>query len=189
MNSGKLTIMQFDQKKFGLILIVLSLLLLIVLGFVKAKSDQEEEFLCSVVHTTPTANPNQCPVHQGGGNTWPITAAFGVAFLLLGAGIYFFLSAPKEKKDNGKERKNEKRGKGAKQDAMQFSRVDLSKLDGEELKIYGLLKKGEGSVYQSDLVRETGISKVRITRILDRMETKRILERKRRGMANLVVLK
>ena len=79
--------------------------------------------------------------------------------------------------------------KKEKQDALQFQKVDLSKLDEEEIKIYELLKKSEGSVYQSDLVRETGISKVRITRILDRMETKRILERKRRGMANLVVLK
>ena len=44
-------------------------------------------------------------------------------------------------------------------------------------------------MYQSSLMKETGFSKVKTTRVLDRLETKKILERKRRGMTNLVVLR
>ncbi|MBI5072205.1 MarR family transcriptional regulator, partial [Candidatus Woesearchaeota archaeon] len=65
----------------------------------------------------------------------------------------------------------------------------LSKLDEDEKKIYELLKKSNGSVYQTDIIKETGYSKVKITRILDKMELAQIVERKRRGMTNIIVLK
>ena len=65
----------------------------------------------------------------------------------------------------------------------------MKKLDAEEQKIIRLLEEKEGSTYQSDLIKETGHSKVKITRILDKLESKGILEKKRRGMTNIVVLK
>ena len=65
----------------------------------------------------------------------------------------------------------------------------MSKLGDEEKKIYEILKNKNGSAYQTDLIRETGFSKVKVTRILDRLETKDIFERKRRGMTNIIVLK
>ena len=62
-------------------------------------------------------------------------------------------------------------------------------LDGEEKKIYDLILEQEGSAFQNDLIQKTGYSKVKISRILDRLETKDLVERRRRGMSNLVVLK
>ena len=56
-------------------------------------------------------------------------------------------------------------------------------------KIYDILVKADGSAFQSDLIKETGFSKVKVSRILDKLETKKILERRRRGLANIVVLK
>src|SRR3989338_5578632 len=47
----------------------------------------------------------------------------------------------------------------------------------------------DGSIYQSELIRESGLSKVKVTRILDRMEGKHALTRQRRGMTNIVVLR
>jgi len=44
-------------------------------------------------------------------------------------------------------------------------------------------------VEESDLVEKSGLSKVRITRILDKLEARGVLERRRRGMTNAVVLK
>ena len=44
-------------------------------------------------------------------------------------------------------------------------------------------------MYQSDVMKELELSKVKVTRILDRLEGKGILERKRRGMTNIVILK
>ena len=49
--------------------------------------------------------------------------------------------------------------------------------------------KIDGSYTTADLIKETDYTKVHMTRILDKMEGKRILERKRRGMTNIVVLK
>lgn len=36
---------------------------------------------------------------------------------------------------------------------------------------------------------KTGLTKVKVTRILDRLEGREIIERKRRGMTNVVILK
>ena len=55
--------------------------------------------------------------------------------------------------------------------------------------MYDIIKGKNGSAYQSDLIKETGFSKVKVTRILDKMETADIIERKRRGMTNIIVLK
>jgi uncharacterized membrane protein len=68
-------------------------------------------------------------------------------------------------------------------------KIDISKLDSDERKIIGLLQENDGSTFQSDIVKGLGYSKVKITRILDKMEQHGLIERKRRGMANLVVLK
>ena len=114
----------------------------------------------------------QCPAHQSN-TSWVIVSAFGIAFLILGTGVYLlFMFKPSL-------------------DAMkkEFKQVDLSKLSDEEKKIYGIIKNKDGSAYQTDLIKETGFSKVKTTRILDKMESMNILERKRRGMTNIVVLK
>ncbi len=66
--------------------------------------------------------------------------------------------------------------------------VDMKLLSSEEQRLYTLLVENNGSLYQSDLVNKTGFSKVQITRILDRMEGAGIIERKRRGMTNVVIL-
>ena len=65
----------------------------------------------------------------------------------------------------------------------------LENLDEDEKKIMSLVLREEGSVYQSDLVKETGLSKVMVTRLLDKLEGRGLIERKRRGMTNIVVLK
>jgi uncharacterized membrane protein len=44
-------------------------------------------------------------------------------------------------------------------------------------------------MYQSDLVGKTGFPKAKVTRCLDALENKKLVERKRKGMGNLVLLK
>ena len=67
--------------------------------------------------------------------------------------------------------------------------VDLSQLSDEELRIHHYLQEHKGSAFQSDLVRELGLTKVKVTRLLDKLEGFGLLERKRRGMTNVVVLR
>ncbi len=68
-------------------------------------------------------------------------------------------------------------------------KVDMSTLDSDEKKVLEVLHGGDGSSFQSDIANKLGYTKVKVSRILDRMEQKGLVERKRRGMANLVVLK
>ena len=70
-----------------------------------------------------------------------------------------------------------------------FKKTDMSKLDEEEKNIYHLLKQNNGSMYQSDIIKETNFSKVKTSRILDKMSGKGLIERQRRGMTNIVILK
>lgn len=62
-------------------------------------------------------------------------------------------------------------------------------LDKEEKFVYDEISKANGTIFQSELMEKTNLNKVKITRILDRLEGKGIAERKRRGMTNIVILK
>jgi hypothetical protein len=64
----------------------------------------------------------------------------------------------------------------------------IANLKGDERKVYDLLA-GSGAMFQGDVVEKTGLNKVKVSRILDHLEGRGIVERRRRGMANMVVLK
>lgn len=67
--------------------------------------------------------------------------------------------------------------------------IDYNKLDGDETRLVKIVEDAEGTIFQSDLVEKSGINKVKVSRVLDRLEGKGLVERKRRGMTNVVVLK
>ena len=67
--------------------------------------------------------------------------------------------------------------------------VNYNSLDKEEKVIVKVLEKAQGTLFQSDVVEQSGFDKVKVTRILDRLEGKQLIERKRRGMTNVVILK
>ena len=59
----------------------------------------------------------------------------------------------------------------------------------DEKRIISLIIEEGGTIFQSQLVDRSGYSKSKVSLILDRLEAKKILERKRRGMSNAIVLK
>ena len=61
--------------------------------------------------------------------------------------------------------------------------------DPDEKVIVRIVIDDGGTVFQSQLVEKSGFSKSKVSLILDKLEARRILERKRRGMTNVVVLK
>ncbi|MBI2547294.1 MAG: hypothetical protein HYW23_02500 [Candidatus Aenigmarchaeota archaeon] len=65
----------------------------------------------------------------------------------------------------------------------------IENLQDDEKKVFDGIVKNDGSVFQNDLIGSTGYSKVKVSRLLDRLETKGLVERRRRGMANLILLK
>jgi len=68
-------------------------------------------------------------------------------------------------------------------------KLNLDGLDKKEKALINLLIKENGSMFQADLMEKSGVGKVGITRLLDKLEAKQLIERKRRGMNNIVVLK
>jgi len=67
--------------------------------------------------------------------------------------------------------------------------IDYSKLLDEEKTIMKIIEESDGTIFQSDLVEKSKFSKVKVSRILDKLEGRQLIERKRRGMTNVVVLK
>jgi len=62
-------------------------------------------------------------------------------------------------------------------------------LNPDEKRIVSLIIDEGGTIFQSLLVDRSGYSKSKVSLILDRLEAKKILERKRHGMSNAIVLK
>ncbi len=159
------------SKQVGYGLVALSIVLLVTLSLVKTDVDRQEAYLCEVVSKDPSFSMEDCPAHNDN-TSWLIIASFGVSFIVLGAGIYLLFMQEKQPEQ-----------KTALRD------VDESKLGEEEKRVYALLKGGSGSSYQTDIIKETGYSKVKVTRVLDRLESKGIIERRRRGMTNIIFIK
>jgi uncharacterized membrane protein len=105
--------------------------------------------------------------------TW---ISFAIAGIILVIGIVLLFSKPREKiviktiKDKKK-------------------KLDLSGLDKQERETINLIQSENGAIFQGALMEKLGIGKVGITRLLDKLEAKQLIERKRRGMNNIVVLK
>jgi uncharacterized membrane protein len=68
-------------------------------------------------------------------------------------------------------------------------KLNLEGLDKDEKKVIDILLEENGAIFQSTLMEKMGIGKVKTTRMLDKLEAKQLIERKRRGMNNIVVVK
>jgi uncharacterized membrane protein len=66
---------------------------------------------------------------------------------------------------------------------------NIKDLNENAQRVYALLMENDGIMAQSDIVAKTGISKVSVTRALDTLEGKDFVERKRRGMGNVIYLR
>jgi len=102
--------------------------------------------------------------------------SLSIVAILLIIGIVIMFTKPKEKIVIKKVKEKAKK-------------LDLDGLDQDEKKVVNYLLKESGAVFQADLMEKLEIGKVKTTRLLDKLEAKQIIERKRRGMNNLVVLK
>jgi uncharacterized membrane protein len=78
-------------------------------------------------------------------------------------------------------------------DESSLMRSDWNKIlerlsNPDERKIIQLIIDEGGTIFQSQLIEKSGYSKSKVSLVLDRLEARRILER-RHGMSNVVVLK
>ncbi len=105
--------------------------------------------------------------------TW---ISFGIVDLIVVIGLAIMFTKPKEKivVRTIKEKKK---------------KLNTNGLDKEEKEVIDLLMKEGKAMFQSDLMEKLEIGKVKTTRLLDKLEAKQFIERKRRGMNNIVVLR
>lgn len=159
-----------DGQKLGIVLVAVAVAILGLTYLFKLQEDRHLEQL-SLDKGTCFVN-GECVYEERSFVLYIISGFLGAFVLFLGGYWLFFAQRTSEadKVHTAKE-------------------VDTSQLNDEELKVYHYLQEHKGSAFQSELVRELGLTKVRTTRILDRMEGFGVLERKRRGMTNIVILR
>ncbi len=158
-----------ENKNVGYILIGVSILLIIIIFLFQTALKEVVASTC-----TATDHATSCPMNEGINQQTYLS--LGIVGLLIIIGIALIFTKPKEKIVIKKFKEKKKK-------------LDLSGLDVKEKEVMKILKKENGTIFQAELMEKLSVGKVGITRLLDKLEAKQIIERKRRGMNNIVVLK
>jgi uncharacterized membrane protein len=137
--------------------------------------------LTKIVDTSCSHGPS-CPMYGTIHTQTYIAIALIAIIVIIGLVLLF----SKEEKQIVVKKIKEKSLDGQK---MKDKEQNLKLLDTEEKKVYQSLIDNNGTIFQSELVEKSGFDKVKITRILDRLEGKQLIQRMRRGMTNVVLLK
>lgn len=105
--------------------------------------------------------------------TW---ISVGITGLILVIGL-FLIFAKEEERTIIKKIKDKKK------------KLNLEGLDKKEKEVIKILQEQNGTIFQAELMEKLSVGKVGITRLLDKLEAKQLIERKRRGMNNIVILR
>ncbi len=152
-------------KNIGIFLIAVGVVsFLVTVSFTESLIKANE-----VLHASCPLPTGICP-YTG----FPIQSAiaFTVDISILTSGLYLISNSKKyEKADFEGKRK--------------FEGV-IRSLNGDDKKLFEMVVN-ENAVFQSDLVEKSGFPKARVTRILDRLEARGLVERRRRGLTNVIM--
>ncbi len=155
-----------NMKQIGFIILGLSVLLFIVMiSFVN-------ELQLTTIEQCACAG-GSCPMDS----SLPVQGYLGFSLVAITGGIGGILVFT-SKKD---EKAVIKKSKEIKQ--------MLKNLNKDQKKTYNLIESSGGVIFQADLVDKSGFSKVKVSRILDKLEGKGLVEKRRRGMSNIVLAK
>lgn len=158
-----------ENGNLGFVLVAISVALFVLTTSFTLELNQSMQSGCG----SCAAPGGTCP--HAGNLPWQSYLGFTVSFLVLGLGLYLILQG-------GKARMAAlKRGRE--------TRKLVRSLRKDERGVLGLVEESGGVMFQSELVEKSGFPKVKVSRILDRLEGKGLLERRRRGMSNVVVLR
>lgn len=160
------------SKVYGFSFLAVAILLFFTGISINSYFESQNLFMCTLVEQNPDVSMDECPAHSNSHLLY-VATVLAIAFLSLLTSLFFLFYDFEKKEVKTKNEKNRKQ----------------PILSEEESKVIELLNREDGSVYQSDVVKHTNYSKVKTTRILDKLEGKNLIERKRRGMTNIVILK
>jgi uncharacterized membrane protein len=72
--------------------------------------------------------------------------------------------------------------------ARNYAKI-MSTLNPDERTLFEKIIEAQGAVFQSDLVDESHFKKAKVSRVLDKLEGRNLIERRRRGMSNIIILR
>jgi hypothetical protein len=173
-----------NLRHIGFWLIFAGILVGIVTGIMKSSYDAQTDMIiernngsCFVNETIDNENKVEClhdPVRLipfiGGGLLALTLAAFGAYLIIIS--------------------KNKKTSEDTQTTTQNLiKKPNLKDLNPDEVLLYNKVVEAEGTIFQAELAEKTGFTKVKVTRILDRLEGRGLIDRRRRGMTNVVILK
>ncbi|MDO8642975.1 MAG: MarR family transcriptional regulator [Candidatus Woesearchaeota archaeon] len=160
------------SKQLGIMLAVISVIVLASLIFFIRSFDKHLTEACVATCGTAegsTCSEQGCPYIQGKGLLWiPLATCILIAVV---GGIGLFLAFSKSER------------------VIQQKEYDIHKLNEEEKKAFLLIKDHKEGMYQTVLAEHLKFTKVQATRLVDKLEQYGLVERKRRGMSNVIFLK
>ncbi|MBM3228781.1 MarR family transcriptional regulator [Candidatus Pacearchaeota archaeon] len=157
-----------ENKQVGFLILGIAVLLIVIIFLFQGALREIVAVGCGIEHSLV------CPMNETiDQQTYLALVIVGV--LIIFSGVLIF-TKPKERIVIRKIKDKKKK-------------LDLSKLDKKEKEVIRILEEENGTIFQAELMEKLGVGKVGITRLLDKLEAKQLIERKRRGMNNVVVLR
>ena len=161
-----------ENKHVGYMILGISVLVIAIIFMFQSTLTEFVKSSCTLAH-----GEDYCPMYDTIDKQTYL--GYGIVGILIIVGLILIFSKPLERvivKTKTIEKKAEKK------------EIDTAGFRPEDKKILKLIQE-KGAVFQADLIEETGFGKAKMSRIIDRLEGKGIVERKRRGLTNVVVLK
>ncbi len=160
-----------ENKHVGYILLGVSILIVIIVFMFQNALTSFVGASCTLAH-----GENSCPMYRTINQQTYL--ALGIVGILVLVALVMVFSKPQERviiKTKTIEKKPQKKV------------IDTSDLKPEERQVLKIIQENK-TIFQAEIIEKTKLGKAKITRIIDRLEGKGFVERKRRGMTNIVVL-
>jgi len=157
-----------ENKHVGFIILGIAIVLIFIIFLFQGALKDIVTASCGLPHAA------SCPMNQTiKQQTW---LSLGIVGILIIIGAVLVFNKPKEKIVTKMVKEQKKK-------------IDMASLEPKEREIVKILENENGTIFQATLMEKLGTGKVGLTRLLDKLEAKQIIERKRRGMNNVVVLR
>ncbi|MBT3642978.1 hypothetical protein HN604_03845 [archaeon] len=160
-----------DNKKTGYLLLGVAVVIVIIIYMFNSALHDIVNASCS-----SAGHGDSCPMYD----TVTKQTNFSVVIVGLIILIAAFLISSKPQKEIIFKTKTVHKRKSQK-------KYNTKDLRPDEKKIFEIIKE-QKTIFQADLIEKTNIGKVKMSRILEKLEGKGFIEKKRRGMTNVVVL-
>lgn len=162
------------SKHLGVLIVIVSIVIIGTFFYLESVLDRQNLDNClkfCEVLGESSCSLESCPFYEEHHSNERILFIIGLLAAFLG-GIGFYISLTKTER------------------LVEHKKYDLTKLNSEEKKVFYFIRENKDrGVYQSNIVEHFNFPKSKVSRILDKLEQIDIVERKRRGMTNIILLK